>query len=203
MKKLIFFCTVMMAGFMANAQLSYGVKAGLNVANLSNSVGGKALVGYHGGGLVNYAVSEKFALQAELLYSGQGCRYKVADFGFVSLNQNVNLDYINIPILAQYYFAPSFYVEAGPQIGFLASAKDDAYEKEDNDGRSYKENLKSTDFSAGVGLGYIFTKINLGIGARYTFGFSNINKKFDDEETIKNHNNVFQIGAFYRFGKKK
>jgi hypothetical protein len=79
----------------------------------------------------------------------------------------------------------------------------DNYDLADNDGHEFKDGFKSTDFAGGVGVGYIFQKINLGIDARYTFGLSNINKKFDGEENVTSHNKVFQLGVFYKFGKKK
>ncbi|MBV4356195.1 porin family protein [Pinibacter aurantiacus] len=199
MKRILVICsTLVLFSLGAKSQISYGVKVGFNASNVSNS-DGKTLSGGHVGGLVNYALSKNFALQGEVLYSTQGCRYKAGEFGPFSLSLNSTLSYINIPILAQYYFTPGFYVEAGPQIGFLTSAKLDNYDPADNDGHAYKDYFKSTDFSGGIGLGYIFKKINLGIDARYTFGLSNIAKESDD----KLHNKVFQLGVFYKFGKKK
>ena len=59
-----------------------------------------------------------YAIQSEIFYSIQGSK---AD------NDKVSLSYINIPIMVQRYIASSgFYIETGPQLGFLLSAKEKA-----------------------------------------------------------------------------
>ena len=65
----------------------------------------------------------------------------------------IKLSYLNIPLMAKYYVAEGFSLEAGPQIGFLLSAKDDY-----NDWRygedDIKEDVKGTDFGVNLGVGY-------------------------------------------------
>ncbi len=69
-------------------------------------------------------VSDMFAVQPELIYSSQGSDYEESDEGF-DFSGTVKLDYLNIPVMAKYYVAEGFSVEAGPQVGFLLSAKDE------------------------------------------------------------------------------
>ncbi len=134
MKKIILSAFAVMAFGFANAQeVKFGAKAALNVASLTGDVvdDASSLIGFQVGGFAEIKLSDKFAIQPELLYSTQGANSD--DFG------NLELGYINIPVMAKYYVVESFSLEAGPQIGFLVSAKDD--------GEDAKDFLSSTDFS--------------------------------------------------------
>jgi hypothetical protein len=92
--------------------------------------------------------------------------------------------------MVQYRLVPEFYLEAGPQFGFLTSAK----LKTGNLELDVKDQYKSVDFGLGFGLGYQFP-IGVGIGARYMFGLSNA---FDLGEIV-HKNSVAQVGVFYTF----
>ncbi|HEX9826031.1 MAG TPA: porin family protein [Flavobacteriaceae bacterium] len=180
MKKLFLFAAVAVFGFTMNAQeVTFGAKAGVNFASLGgdDSDGLDGLTSFHVGGVVVIGVSEKFAIQPELLYSSQGASYDGGD---------LKLDYINVPVLAKFTVAEGFSIEAGPQIGFLVSAKDD--------GEDVKDFLKSTDFSAALGLGYEL-ETGLNFGARYNLGLGNVLD--DDGGDLKN--NVIQLFVGYNF----
>jgi len=58
-------------------------------------------------------------------------------------NNNVKLNYLNIPVLAKYYITDAFSVEAGPQIGLLLSAK--------SRGEDIGDLYKSSDFGLNLG----------------------------------------------------
>ena len=101
--------------------------------------------------------------------------------------------FINIPVMAQYNTPSGFYVEAGPQLGFLLSAK----AKEDGESEDIKDFLNSTNFGASFGAGYNMGS-GLGFGARYNLGLSNASKLFGD---IKTSN--ISIGLHYNVGGAK
>jgi hypothetical protein len=128
-----------------------------------------------------------FAIQPEIVYSAQGAKI---DNG----TSNYNLNYINVPVLFQYMFDNGFRLQAGPQAGFLISAKS----KNDNNSTGNKNNLKPIDFGVSVGMSYVFPPTGFGVDARYNFGFSNINKN----STVNSTNRGFQFGVFYIFGYK-
>ena len=90
--------------------------------------------------------------------------------------------------MAKYYVAKSFSLEAGPQIGFLTSAK-----IEDED---VKDFVSSTDFSFNFGAGYDFTE-NLSAGLRYNLGLTNVWDFDGSEDSIKN--GVFSVSLGYKF----
>ncbi|MBK7095314.1 MAG: PorT family protein [Saprospiraceae bacterium] len=127
-----------------------------------------------------------FAFQPEIVYSTQGAKYKIN-----SVDTKYNLDYINIPLLFQYMFDNGFRIQAGPQVGFLLSAKS----KYNNSTIDNKNDLKPIDLSVSIGIGYIFPPSGFGIDARYNQGISNINKN----DTGNSNNRGFQFGIFYIF----
>ena len=189
MKKLLFAAVAVFAFGAANAQeVKFGAKAGLNLSNFTGDVEGNSMkVGFQLGGLVEIGISEKFAVQPELVYSAQGAKFDDSFFGDYDLNFN----YLNIPVMAKYYVAEGFSLEAGPQIGFLMSAK----AKADGEDEDVKDEFNSTDFGLNFGAGYNVTE-NINLGVRYSLGLSNLNKE-DGAGDLKNSNIAFAVA--YKF----
>ncbi len=213
MKKVILTAVAVFAFGFANAQdVKFGVKGGLNVATLTGDIeNASSKIGFHVGGFAEIKISEKFAIQPELLYSTQGAKRdfsEVFDGDAISTDAKINLAYLNIPIMAKFYVADKFSLEAGPQIGFLMSAKRDVTESATIDGIFYSESektdvkdfMKSIDFGVNFGAGYDFTE-NLSAGLRYNLGLSNINdvKGDDDANNSKTKNSVFSLSVGYKF----
>jgi hypothetical protein len=193
MKKILsLFAFVSLLAVGANAQgISGGVKLGLNLANQTMSGGGYTVSpsfrpSLHAGGYLTLMLSEKFGVQPEVLYSGQG--YK-QNGGTLSVN------YITVPVLLRLNFTDLFSIHAGPQIGVLASAK----AKYDGESEDMKEFLKGTDIGVAAGLG-IDLPMGLNFGFRFVKGFTNINDVSDDVK-YKNYNLQFSAG-YKLFGKK-
>ncbi|PWW29885.1 MULTISPECIES: porin family protein [unclassified Chryseobacterium] len=197
-KQLLSLCIV--AGTMAFAQSTdgpkLGIKAGGNLSGISGSEM-KSKVGFYTGAFVNIPVSDAFNLQPEIVYSQQGAKVKGDyDMGTYTIkNMQQNFSYINVPVMLQYNATPEFYLEAGPEFGFLVNAQ----AKGDIDGQTYKGNNKDSfrtfNFGAGIGLGYRFTP-NIGVNIRYIAGLTDT-LKFGLGETSKNTN--FQLGVNYYF----
>jgi len=196
MKKITLSIIAVLAFGFTNAQeTKFGVKAGLNIANLGGDMeDAKSLVGFHVGGFAEFKLSEKFAIQPELLYSAQGAKGEYSEEG-ESIELTQNLGYLNIPVMAKFYVAEGFSLEAGPQIGFLLNAK----EKGEYEGVSLevdnKDEFKSIDFGVNFGAGYDFTE-NLSAGLRYNLGLSNV---YEDSDDYKVNNSVFSISVGYKF----
>ena len=208
MKKVLLTVAAVMAFGLMNAQeVKYGAKAGLNMSNLAGDVENADMkVGFQIGGFAEIKISDKFSVQPELLFSTQGAKSETAsadEFGTYNEKETLRLNYLNIPIMAKFYASEKFYVEAGPQIGFLLSAESE-YEASGTDftGESFnesattdvKEFTNSTDFGLGLGLGYNFTE-NIGAGLRYTAGLSDIYK--DSDGKVNNSN--IAISVAYTF----
>lgn len=189
MKKLIFTLSLIgIATAGAFAQLSIGVKGGLNIANQKYSYQGisvspDALMGFHIGGYVNIAPSEKFSIQPELLFNMVGSK-----IDFDGESAKTKLSYVSIPVMFKFNPAPIFNIHAGPQFGFLMSAK-----QEDED---IKDGLKGLDLGAGVGVG-VDLPMGLNFTARYVIGLSNIADDVDGTD-VEVKNNVIQFSVGYR-----
>ena len=169
----------------ASAQgFGWGVKAGINVAGVSNAESGVgSMIGFTGGVFADYRFSDLVALSADLLYSAQGCRY--------NSDNKMTLSYLNIPILANFYVWGNLAVKAGLQPGFLLGSSGRLFgEKE-----SGTDGLKSVDLTIPVGVSYEFP-MGLILDARYGIGATNI---LDYKDAGTSRNGVFTITAGYRF----
>lgn len=180
--------TMFLAGVMQAQHVNIGIKAGLNLYNIkyNNDVKYDTKAGLHAGLLGHIHITKSFAVQPEILFSAQGAKYTTA-----GVTTKLNLNYLNVPILLQYMFDNGFRFEAGPQVGFLLTAKaDNGTTKTD-----IKSDLKPLDVGLAVGLGYIHVPSGFGVDARYNLGVSNIN----DNSSVKANNRGFQLGVFYQF----
>jgi hypothetical protein len=194
MKKLPLVAFAVLITTLAGAQIQFGAKAGLNLANWAMSPKEQGISTslkpfFNAGGLAYIPLFNKFGLQPEVVYSGEGTKIKDVDG-----SSTYNLGYINVPVLFKYKDASGFFAEIGPQIGFLLNAK----AKYGDISVDQKDYLKSTDFSGVIGLGYL-SSFNIGVDARYNLGLTNIVKE-SDNGSIKN--GVIQVGLFYMFGGK-
>ncbi|KFF14951.1 porin family protein [Flavobacterium hydatis] len=202
MKKIILTAVAVFGFTFANAQeVKFGVKGGINLSTLTGDVDdASSKVGFQVGGFAEIKLSDKFFVQPELLYSAQGTKTEMSGGEYFEKN-NLKLGYINVPVMAKYYVADKFSLEAGPQIGFLVSAKNDysfsvlglnGSEKID-----VKDNLKSIDFGVNFGAGYDFTE-NISAGVRYNLGLSNILEN-EAGDNFKQKNSVFSLSVGYKF----
>lgn len=180
----------MMGAATAQKHVYFGLKGGLNASSLSTS-GSSQKLGFNAGALMHIHTNNKsWGIQPELLYSLEGAKVPVVGN---NSKADVNLSYLNVPVLVQYMWDNGFRLEAGPQFGFLMSAK----QKLNGSSTDVKSNYKSFNFSIPVGLGYL-TRYGLGFDARYNIGVSNINNQ---PGTVRG--NTFQFGIFYQFDDTK
>lgn len=172
----------------ANAQATFGVKAGANLANVGGDVeDNKMKIGLHIGGVATFKLSESFAFAPELLFSTQGYKMDGED------DIKMNLSYLNIPLLAKIYLSEEFNVHVGPTVGFLLGAKGKAGDFEID----IKDTMKGLDFGLGLGLGYELES-GLNFGARYNLGLANIADTEDGDDS-KITNQVIQISVGFNF----
>lgn len=202
MKKLILSAMAVFAfGYVSAQEVSFGAKAGLNIANLSGDIEDtESLMGFHVGAFAEIQFSERFSFQPELLYSMQGAKTEESEMG-ATMESKLKLGYLNVPLMFKFYAAESFFIEAGPQVGFLMSAKAD-WEMSGggvnlSGDEDVKDEYKSIDVGLNFGLGYNFTE-NLSVGARYNLGLSNI-ADVEDSDDFKMNNSVIQVSVGYRF----
>ena len=137
----------------------------------------KMKVGLVAGAEFGYNLNEKFGFTGGLLYSMQGCAYK-------DIDDKSKTEYLNIPLLANYYIIPGLAVKAGVQPGILLKAK--------NGDVDVKDNCKKLDISIPLGVSYEFS--DFVVDARYNLGLTNIN----DYGTAKQRNSVIMLTLGYK-----
>jgi hypothetical protein len=191
MKKTILALALLISAASFGQNVSGGIKAGANFSNFTggdfDAVKKKAIVGFHGGGFLNFKLGA-LSLQPEVLVSTQGARIDSANKSY-----DWKVTYATIPVMLKYRTASGFYLEAGPQVGFKLG--------ENVSDETIKDFAKALDLSATAGLGFQ-TKGGLGIGARYLVGLSKVGD-FDASKNIDPDfkNSVIQVGAFVTLGK--
>jgi hypothetical protein len=195
----------------AQVRFDLGLKGGLNFANVSASSSiaknYDGRTGYHLGAYAMLKIT-KFAIQPEIIFSRQGQTFSTPALN----NLDASFDYINIPIMIKFYLVAGLNIQAGPQFGFLSSAKGDVVEAANAvaKGQDLTGFVKESDVSLGVGAGWDFP-FGLNITARYNIGLSDVNK-FTNSSIIPGNslgnseakNQVFQFSLGYRlikFGK--
>lgn len=191
----------------ANAQYArFGVKAGgmLTTASRTNvgatSFENKLAPGLYAGGLVEFSFknkSDKFKLQLEADYSYMTIRHDYMDRGN-SVDDRSMAHMASIPVLAKYFFTPSFSIYAGPSANLNLSAN--ARTKVKN-GTEFKNNsnddVNKFQLGAMVGLNYYIYK-GFFVEARYHALLPEYYKTatvVPDYGTIHN----FQLGVGYKF----
>ena len=119
-----------------------------------------------------------------LNYSQQGAEQDKTDVKY-------KIDYLTVPIVANFYLFKGFALKAGIQPGINLSSKIDGGKMSvDMD-----EAVNTFDFAIPVGLSYEF--YNFVIDARYTFG---VTKVFDqDVIDLDSKNLTFQLSLGYKF----
>ena len=181
MKKFMMMVAMAFATLTASAQAEAGTLTlkplvGINVANITDG-NGDAKVGLAAGAELGYQLNESFAVTAGAIYSMQGAK---------SEGGKLNLEYIKIPILANYYITKGLAVKAGIQPAFKVKSEAE-YEGVSGD----VEGIKSFDLSIPVGLSYEIS--DFVIDARYNWGISKVLEGFDSKNT------VFQFTVGYKF----
>lgn len=152
------------------AGLSFGPKLGANFSTLNADnveASEESITGLTAGIFLELSASSGFSLQAELLYSEQGADL---DSDLPALSQEVELDYLQLPLLGKYRLLKIFNVHAGPQFGFLTN---------DFDSDDLSIETEDLDISGVVGVGVEVGKLRADL--RYHFGFTDA-VKIDNTE---------------------
>lgn len=225
MKKLMMIAAMMVAAVSANAQFESGTfsiqpKAGFSIAWLSNmpklpistntTLDKSPVAGVVIGAEAEYQLTNMISLAAGVNYSLQGSGWE--DYELKSGNNKVELKdakvelgYITIPVVANFYLFKGFAVKAGIQPGFLTNAKMKATIKGEMDGSNMttdvdndmKDECKKFDLSVPIGVSYQF-KVPVTLDLRYNLGVTKVNKEsvsgVDDSK-----NNVISLTIGYKF----
>lgn len=174
----------------ATAQMSYGVKAGVNYADVSfdGDVPSSGRVGLLAGGFVTIPLFGWLAVQPEVIYTVKGTTVDVAD-----IKSDLIVDYVEVPLLARISIRRKIYVAVGPSMAFRVRARSRTAFGGSTEEIDLKEDVESFDLgvvgAAGIDLGrWVFD-------GRYTHGSSDI----DARDDAKVRNRVLSVSAGIRF----
>jgi Outer membrane protein beta-barrel domain len=164
---------------------AFGLKAGVNLSDYrgEDADGTDMRMGIYAGLFVHFATGSNWAIQPELMISGEGSKNTAGE---------IKVSYTNLPIAIQYKTKSGLYLETGPQFGFRSAAKAEIGNTETDVTKS----ITSTNISWLGGAGFV-TKSGFGINARYVYGLSNASE--DASATFKTTN--IQLGLSWAFGK--
>ena len=197
MKKIMMIAAMMLlsGAFAQNEVGQFTLKpmAGVNLATLTKTDDSKLRVGLAAGVEAEYGVAENFSLSLGALYSMQGVKFTEKGSG-ATLDVTYKLDYINIPVLANYYLFKGFAIKAGIQPAFKASAKVKA---ELSSGSASVKDSETLDgvkgFALSIPFGLSYEYESFVLDARYNLG---VTKAFDAGDS-KNSWFMFTLG--YKF----
>ena len=200
MKKLFVFATIALMAVGVQAQeVAFGAKAGVNFASLSgdDAEGLDGRTGFHLGVIADIAITNRFSIQPEVLYSTRGAKQDnflfEDEFGDDMTGKvEIKLDYIDVPVMLKYYVVQGLSLQAGLQFSFNTSSEMEFSDDTDSITIGMEDETESFDIGGAVGLGYDLP-MGLFLQGRYTTGFTEI---FTDSD-IKN--NVLQLSIGYKF----
>ena len=161
---------------MAAADVKFGIKGGVNVANVngnfSDSVSNwKSRVGFCGGIFLELNIGRLLTIQPEILYTMKGAEATL-DEGALTGTGKLRFDYLEIPILLKVRIPTGDihpFVFAGPAIGFnLKAAFQDI-----TGSSSDVAGMNKVDYSAVLGGGLQLGR-SIHIDARYTLGLQKL-----------------------------
>ena len=207
------------AGTAAHAQntgVQFGPKVGMSLSVLDGQINRSAEFkpGLVLGGFVRWRLSERFAIQPELVYSQQGTANKL-DFGGYPGENKIKLNYLNVPLLLKIYAGRMVNIQFGPQLGVLLSGRrvgqtsyysgsnGTGYNTEDTD----VKDLYKGDFALCGGLGVDLPNGLLG-SVRINYGLTDIDNDGKSQAfrqavgTGGVHNRTIEFSVGYAFGGK-
>jgi len=202
------------------AQISYGVQAGMNVANwkgdamqslnnvvdLSNGfIGTKSRTGFNIGGYLSIPITEQLSFEPGLQYSQKGYAMqgdlKIDALKFLGVNASAKLEanYIDVPLVLKVEVAKGLNLYAGPQLSYLTKASLHINTSVLgisllNKRLDLTDNFNRMDVGIAGGVGYAFDN-GFNIKAGYDYGLS----KLDKNDNFKAYNRVVKLSVGFSF----
>ena len=211
-------CLIIMGS--AKAQVSYGVQAGVNIANfkgealnslnnvvdLTNGfINTKSKTGFHVGGYVNIPVTDKISFEPGVQYSQKGYAMKgdlkidALKFLGVNASAKVQAHYIDMPLVLKAEVAKGLSIYAGPQISYLVKNNFQVNTSVLgisllNKKLNLTNNFNRMDIGLAGGVGYKFDN-GFNVKAGYDYGLS----KLDKNDNFKAYNRVVKVSVGFSF----
>jgi len=206
MKNLInFYSTFLLVFFALNLNGQAGVRAGVNLANLSldpedDEFSSGTKLGFGVGVFYKIKASDNLSIQPELNFMQQGSKSKIEFLG-VSAESTLSFNYLQVPVMVKYGFgdmdATNFYIQGGPYLGLgigkvkIKSCVDGDCETEEQAYGDGEDGPKNPDFGLQLGAG-INLNSKISFDARYILGLANLSS--GDDATVKHTGINLSVG---------
>ena len=188
---LMFFLLLLMTPSVSQAQIKFGIRAGLNATNISfeKMPNRSERYGYHIGIFSDVTVKPDYmSLQPELSFSIKG-----AGFEPPSGKQTLNMNYLDF-FLPVAFKMSLFDIQVGPFASYLISKPDYTIF---NENKVIIDAFKKVDIGLTAGLSVNINRLM--IGARYNQGFVDVAKDNSRPFLGSGKNAVGQVSLGYKF----
>lgn len=182
----------------AQKKVSPGIRAGVNVATLSN-INADFKTDFYAGGILSLNLGQRYTLQPELIYTRQGANnvtFTDGENGESTWEENVRIQYLSLGVINKFYFVDGFHALVGPSLDMKIGKNFPRIDFDDDD-------YGGVDLGVSLGLGYTLP-MGLTFEGRFKTGMLDAFNNdyflglFDDPDKIS-LNRVFQIGLSYSF----
>lgn len=173
---LLIFIPLFSKALAQNKKANFGIKTGVNFSKYTsnlNSIDYKNQIGFYAGGFYKSDITNKWKFQPELLFTLQGSKINtknnpLTDFNGNPLPNTATFDFeyqvyeltISIPLIIKLFFSERFYIESGPQFGFIIDRNitTSQFLPNGNDNSFIQEFNDNFDFGVSLGIGYDILK---------------------------------------------
>lgn len=193
----------------AQAQVSYGLKAGVNLGKYSNLDNAKNNTSFYVTGFADLPVASQFSIQPGISLQGKGVKGTSSIGEVANIESTTNVMSIEIPVNAVYYIptgaSGSVFLGAGPYAGYNISGKTKltgnlgSYtgDKEwDLDFSGDDKDMKAFDAGVNFLAGYKLSNGFL-INAGYNLGLTNLSPSNNADNKFSNR--VLSFGVGFQF----
>ena len=224
MKKLCTILTLVVLTATISFAQTFGVKAGLNMANITNGsdlqemydevgVKNNMMIGISVGATGTFELSDVLDLNAGISYIQKGTTLSV-DFTGDGEDENIStkLNFIDIAPSVSYKITNELSASIGTYVGFALSGTQDEIEIDITNGELIttitseaidfeEDEIGTLDYGLNIGVSYVLNEM-IAINAGYSLGLADLNAEggeFDDEDYSQKTNGIyFSVG--YLFG---
>lgn len=181
----------------------FGIKGGFDLTSLyiSDVSSEHMKPGFDAGVFAKLPVTRGFSIQPELIYSLKGAKDSYSNFLQGSGEYRFNLGYMEVPVLAVVNILPNFSLQAGGYAAYLVNAN---VKQVDNNGNiENATQLSTSDFKPwdfGLIGGAAFDIENFTIGARYSYGLSEIGRNGNLSGDLTKNSKNAGVGVYIGFG---
>jgi hypothetical protein len=162
MKRIILFSLLLLSSWTQGQVFRAEIAGGI----VGSQISGDELSGFNKAGIyaglgVRTSLNKEFDIGFKILYFQKGSRKRLKSEEPDSSFYLLRLNYFEIPLTVRYAISKSFYVEAGPSMGFLINSS----EQDEQGELTYRRPFSDYDLSFMGCFGYTITKnldFNLG-----------------------------------------